>query len=162
MSEDYEVHRKKTRIVLKIIMKFAFFVYIFFLFYMLFWSNIFNREQGYDFYRYNLSPFNEILRFLKGRNVLDLDVIMVNVFGNILAFIPLGAAMNWMVKIRLRWFHVLLYIFFVSLVVESLQLLFKVGVFDVDDLILNTFGGLIGFWIYYICDVVYKKRQGIK
>ena len=38
-----------------------------------------------------------------------------------------------------------LYSFELSLLVELLQLVFKVGSFDVDDLLLNTIGGLLGY-----------------
>jgi hypothetical protein len=41
-----------------------------------------------------------------------------------------------------------LYSFELSLVVELLQLVTKVGSFDVDDLMLNTLGGLFGFFVY--------------
>ena len=41
-----------------------------------------------------------------------------------------------------------LYSFELSLLVELLQLVFKVGSFDVDDLFLNTIGGLLGYLVY--------------
>ena len=37
--------------------------------------------------------------------------------------------------------------FQMSLTVEVLQLLFRVGSFDVDDLILNTLGGILGYFL---------------
>jgi glycopeptide antibiotics resistance protein len=37
-----------------------------------------------------------------------------------------------------------------SLLIETGQLLMEVGAFDVDDLILNTLGGLIGFRVLII------------
>lgn len=46
-----------------------------------------------------------------------------------------------------------------SLCVELLQLVAKVGVFDVDDLILNTLGGLMGFWIYYLLLLINRRRE---
>ena len=42
----------------------------------------------------------------------------------------------------------MLYSFELSLLVELLQLVFKVGSFDVDDLFLNTIGGLLGYLVY--------------
>ena len=41
-----------------------------------------------------------------------------------------------------------MYSFELSLLVEVLQLVTKVGSFDVDDLLLNTVGGILGFLIY--------------
>ena len=44
---------------------------------------------------------------------------------------------------------------FFSLVIETSQLIMKVGVFDVDDLLMNTVGGLIGYMIYRVVVAVY-------
>ena len=38
--------------------------------------------------------------------------------------------------------------FCLSLFVESMQLIFKVGSFDVDDMLLNTVGAGLGFLVY--------------
>ena len=47
--------------------------------------------------------------------------------------------------------------FLFSLCIETLQLITKVGVFDVDDLMMNTVGGLIGWIIYCIIRFIYHK-----
>jgi len=44
--------------------------------------------------------------------------------------------------------------FGLSLLVESIQLVFKVGSFDVDDMLLNTFGGVIGYIVFAICNMI--------
>jgi len=59
------------------------------------------------------------------------------------------------------WYTVL-YSFELSLVVEILQLVFKVGSLDVDDLILNTIGGLFGFLIYDLVKKLTRKITGRK
>ena len=46
-------------------------------------------------------------------------------------------------------FHTVLFSCEFSLLVELTQLIARTGSFDVDDLILNTFGGLIGYILYY-------------
>ena len=48
--------------------------------------------------------------------------------------------------------------FLFSLIIESCQYIFKVGVFDVDDLLLNTIGGLIGYIIYKIAVMIYRRK----
>ena len=47
--------------------------------------------------------------------------------------------------------------FFIQPFIETLQLITKVGVFDVDDLMMNTVGGLIGWIIYCIIRFIYHK-----
>ncbi|MEI9808853.1 MAG: VanZ family protein [Bacteroidota bacterium] len=41
-------------------------------------------------------------------------------------------------------------VFMISLLFETTQLVAGIGVFDVDDLILNTAGGIIGFILYAV------------
>ena len=53
--------------------------------------------------------------------------------------------------------YTVFYSFELSLVVEILQLVFKVGSLDVDDLILNTIGGLLGFLIYDVVKKIIRK-----
>ena len=45
-----------------------------------------------------------------------------------------------------------------SLGVEVMQLLFKVGCFDVDDVFLNTVGGVLGFLIYWMFGRAWRVR----
>lgn len=48
------------------------------------------------------------------------------------------------------------YTFLFSLCIETLQLVTKVGVFDVDDLLMNTAGGLAGWVCYCVVLKVYR------
>ena len=52
-----------------------------------------------------------------------------------------------------------LYSFELSLLVELLQLVFKVGSFDVDDLFLNTIGGLLGYLVYKGLLYLWKRYE---
>ena len=54
------------------------------------------------------------------------------------------------------------YSFELSLVVELLQLIFKVGSFDVDDLLLNTVGGMLGFLVYFLAVRAWRGKHGNK
>ena len=49
-----------------------------------------------------------------------------------------------------------------SLLVELLQLVFKVGSFDVDDLLLNTIGGLLGYLVYKGLIDLWKRYEKVK
>jgi glycopeptide antibiotics resistance protein len=70
-----------------------------------------------------------------------------NVVGNIVIFIPLGIYFP-LFKNDKRVITNLLFIFIVSLFVEIIQGLLGIGVSDIDDIILNCFGGLIGILGY--------------
>ena len=47
-----------------------------------------------------------------------------------------------------RFLTILLLSFALSLLIENTQLIFKVGSFDVDDLFLNSIGGILGYLVY--------------
>lgn len=128
----------------------AFVVYMLVLVYFLLLSDGFGRTVRRDEYHFNLIPFVEIIRFVKYREYLGYYNVMINLLGNVIAFIPFGALIRWVIDKSVRWYHVMGYTFLFSLSVELLQLVAKVGSFDVDDLILNTFGGVVGFFVYYL------------
>ena len=81
----------------------------------------------------NLIPFNEP-SIWSGENIL-----------NVVVFIPLGIYAGILFK---RWGLGLqvLFFFLFSAVIEELQYVFRIGAFDVTDLLTNTLGGIIG-WI---------------
>ncbi len=89
----------------------------------------------------NFEPFKEILRYKLGSRLF-----FKNVIGNVVLFIPYGIFASMYTKIE-KPHHALGLIFFASATVEITQLLIG-RVFDIDDIILNIIGGMIGFLIY--------------
>ena len=89
----------------------------------------------------NLVPFSEILRYEVGSKMF-----YYNVLGNIVIFIPFGYLMGQYVNPKKIW-PIILTTFITSGVVEFVQL--KIGrSFDIDDLLLNLIGGLIGYLLF--------------
>lgn len=127
-----------------------FVLYFAVLFYFLFFSEEMGRTYSERTYHYNLVPFKEIGRFLRYHRTLGTGTVLLNIVGNVAAFVPFGIFLPvFSARCRKVWFTVF-YSFELSLLVELLQLVTKVGSFDVDDLILNTVGGLVGFLIYLL------------
>lgn len=112
-----------------------------------------------DDYHYNLTPFQEIRRFWEYRDQLGIWSI-TNLLGNVLVFIPLGFFEPMASKHRSFWGTVTDGLL-LSLVVEVFQLVSKVGRFDVDDLLLNTVGVVIGYLIFLICNAM-RRNYGAK
>jgi len=102
----------------------------------------------------NLRPFVTIRLFSSPR--VSSEYSYKNIGGNIIGFIPLGILLPMGFPFLRRWWRLTLCVFCLSLYFETFQLLTGVGVFDVDDLILNTTGGLIGYIFY----VVGKRLMG--
>ena len=125
-----------------------FLLYIILLFYLLFFSEDYGRTMKEQEYRYNLQLFQEIRRFWVYRHTLGLKSVCINLLGNIVAFMPFGFFVPMFGKQRCGFFKTVLISALFSLFVETIQLAFKVGAFDVDDLILNTVGGMAGYLLF--------------
>lgn len=126
-------------------------IYLMGLCYFLFFAENYGRELGQEYYRYNLIPFKEIERFWKHRDILGIHSFY-NLAGNILGFVPAGFFIPILWKKRKNFLFTLCVTFEMSFVVEILQLLFRVGSFDVDDLILNTLGGMLGYLLLLLVE----------
>lgn len=139
--------------------KVMFVLYIFFLLYFLIFSDWYGRTGISAEYRYNLVLLKEIKRFIEYREELGAFAVFTNLFGNILIFVPYGFFISMASSAR-GFFMTLFYSFGLSLCVEVFQLLTKVGSFDVDDLLLNTIGGVLGYIFFTICNMIRRQHNG--
>ena len=90
---------------------------------------------------FNIIPFQEIFRYEVGSRLF-----IFNVFGNIMAFVLFGLIVSCYIKPKTVVPPIIISLL-VSVTVEFVQL--NIGrSFDVDDIILNVVGGLIGFLLY--------------
>ncbi len=139
-----------TKKILREICLIFFAVYVIVLAYFLFFSDGYGRTTMYEDFRYNLIPFQEIKRFYIYSANVGIVASITNIAGNVVAFMPFGALIRWVRDKKTGPFVAIGYTFLFSLAIELVQLVTRVGVFDVDDLILNTLGGLIGYLCYFI------------
>lgn len=98
-----------------------------------------------------LTPFQEIRRALDHMSYWGLFMLL----GNIIMFMPIGffPALLWR---KWRWWKSLLTGFCTSTAIEFIQ--FFIGrSTDIDDVILNTAGALIGFWIFCLLRAVFPN-----
>ena len=139
-----------------------FYLYIILLFYFLFLSERYGRDNPSDELRYNLVFFQEIKRFIQYRHLLGFENFVVNILGNVIAFAPFGFLLP-ILKKSYRHFLVITFLSLVfSLSIELIQLTTRVGIFDVDDILLNTVGGVLGYIIFLVFNGIRKiiiKRQ---
>ena len=133
-------------------------MYICLLFYLLFFSETYGRTMDSG-YRYNLKPFKEIKRFWNNRDSLGLSTVITNLVGNIVAFAPFGFFLPMFSKAGRNLFGCVLLTSLFSLAVETVQLFSKVGAFDVDDILLNAIGGLVGWLCYFIFWSPFTKKK---
>lgn len=135
-------------------------LYIIFLLYVLFFSDLFGRTVQTEEYRYNLKLFREIKNFYRAlRNGNGFYLFWLNVLGNVAVFIPFGCLTPVLMKNRHKLILTIELGFLFSVSVETLQLFTRVGVFDVDDIFLNTVGTIIGCLIWLINSKLKARRN---
>ena len=147
---------KKERIY-RIFGKILFLLYIVFLIYFLFLAEWYGRTEVTEEYRYNLELFKEIRRFLTYREQLGMFTVLANLLGNIMIFVPYGFFISMAGK-SMGFFKILFFSMALSLGVETIQLFTRVGSFDVDDILLNTIGGVLGYILFVVCSRIRRKR----
>lgn len=98
----------------------------------------------------NYIPFKEILRY----NITS-RLFIKNVIGNMILFMPFGFFASYYLKVEKMHLPIILTVI-ASLSIECVQM--WIGrVFDVDDIILNLFGGAFGFFIYNILRIISER-----
>jgi len=97
----------------------------------------------------NTKPFSTIRLFYNSKR-MNTEYKKNNLLGNIIGFIPFGFLLALLIPWFRNGFKILFAGLLFSLGYEMMQLLFGLGVFDVDDLILNTTGSFIGFIIFLL------------
>ena len=107
--------------------------------------------------KYNLVPFAEIRRFLRNEDVLGWKAVFLNVYGNVLGFLPFGLFLPMLHRHFRKFPKTTLVCLLFSCGVELTQLVTRRGSCDIDDVILNTLGGMIGYGLFRICNAVRKK-----
>ena len=146
---------KKYRIIQN---SFLFLVIIFYLV-ILFLMLFFKRPPG-SLRSVNIIPF-QVIRDLSSSNIVTRVFAPSNLLGNIVLFIPFGVYLTLFnrdkrVLTNLKWISLF------SLLAEIIQYIFAIGVSDIDDIILNSIGGLIGIIVYKILLVLFKDMKKVR
>lgn len=142
-----KIDRKK---LIKFFCLVCFLIYLALLIYLLIFYEEYDRTMANRSYRYNLIPFAEIRRFWVYRKQIGIGKVISNLAGNVIGFLPFGMLLPAFSRRFRSGILVTFLSFDVSLCIELIQLTFKVGIFDVDDIMMNTLGGLIGYGIFVI------------
>lgn len=126
-------------------------LYVGVLLYFLFFSDILFRNERTLVRRANFTLFSQIRLFWNARHT-NLQLTLVNLLGNIAIFVPFGFLVPSIShnKSYTNLFSVTAMAAMFSTLIEVMQILTKVGRFDVDDILLNTIGAVCGYLIYAI------------
>lgn len=132
--------------------KFCFYKEIFMLLFILYVMCLFEivTLQDYNYGLSNYIPFREIFRYEIGSRLF-----VKNIIGNILLFLPYGYFAADYIKSKKMWYICFLTML-VSITIECVQL--NIGrTFDIDDVILNTVGGVLGYFLYRLLEKISGK-----
>ncbi len=107
----------------------------------------FSSFELYLRYSTNFVPFKTIFGYIEKvlRNPSWLKVASLNILGNIALFLPMGAFLPCLFKHFDRLWKTLAVIAVMVIIAECTQMLLLIGIFDIDDFILNLPGAAIGY-----------------
>ncbi|WP_415328803.1 VanZ family protein [Chryseobacterium sp. MMS23-Vi53] len=113
--------------------------YTLFLLYLMFFGM--GRIQ-YDDNLLTIEPIISTINFIKG--AVSMRDIIVIVVGNVVMFIPFGF-LGWIFP-KFNDLKTLLFAFVSTItIVEALQYFTRMGIFELDDILMNTLGVFLGF-----------------
>jgi glycopeptide antibiotics resistance protein len=135
----------------------VFICYILFLIKLLFLSRVSLLEHR----SINLIPFYSIKEYIFSNSATIKRFAFSNVGGNIIIFVPLGTYLS-LFKNNKRVITNLLFIFIVSLFIEIIQGLLGIGAADIDDIILNCLGGLVGVFGYKFLLFILRDEKKVR
>ncbi len=93
----------------------------------------------------NFTPFKTIKMYIEYAHKLN---SVENLAGNVLVFVPFGFLFPLVAREGEHFFVMLLNAFVFVLGIETFQLFSAFGAFDVDDILLNCLGAVLGFGVY--------------
>lgn len=93
----------------------------------------------------NYIPFKTIMPYLLGNNGFLIGAL--NIGGNIAFLIPIGFLLPF-VFAGINWKKLLSVAVLSGMFIELTQVVLHIGIFDIDDVILNGLGVMVGYWMY--------------
>lgn len=95
----------------------------------------------------NLVPLYTIRRFIALVQTTGIELFSINLIGNVVMFVPIGFGLPLLWRRWQRWYKMLLCALLLPVCIEALQLFLPRSV-DIDDVLLNALGVLLGWGLY--------------
>lgn len=116
---------------------------------LLFFTTVFSRNYS-DAPRFNITPFWSYIEIINGKRSLIPENIM-----NVAVFVLVGVLLGLSFS-ELKWKGVIFFAVCVSLSIEILQFIFHRGFSELDDVLHNTLGCIIGYGLYRLTNGLYR------
>ncbi|BCB05177.1 VanZ family protein [Bacillus sp. KH172YL63] len=108
------------------------------------------RTINYEEVNNNFVPLKTMIGYVFNIDHYNFDTWFYNTFGIVILFMPLGFLLPKVFSNLNTLKNVLFFTLVLSLCIEVFQYLTKLGVLDVDDVILNLIGAALGYLIFKI------------
>ncbi|WMJ22466.1 VanZ family protein [Paludicola sp. MB14-C6] len=105
----------------------------------------------------NFIPFHSIYNYIQqltNQNPNN-NYFILFLFGNLLLFCPMGILLPCLFKKTRKWYAFITTMLIGLFLIESLQLIFGMGRFDIDDMILNFIGAVL---VYFIAKIHFIQK----
>lgn len=133
-------------------------IYSIWMLYMLFFASF--RDANTAIFQIKDIPFQTIDSYSLYVIKYDKVEFFTNIFGNVILFIPYGF-LGILYPPLNRFFYLIITFLITINVIEFSQYYFRRGFADIDDVILNTSGVIIGFMIYKIILRTYYRKLNV-
>ncbi|MHA6532433.1 VanZ family protein [Paenibacillus sp. BAC0078] len=100
--------------------------------------------------QYNLVPLRTVRLYFDLGNGVSFSMRLINLLGNVAVFAPYGLLLPLLIRHLQSFIRLALLAIPGILVLETMQMLLRVGSFDIDDLLLNLLGVCIGYGLLLI------------
>ena len=144
----YLIKNKEKLVLYKELLGLSFIIYILCL------SQVVTFQDNVSWSTNNFIPFREMFRYNIGSRLF-----VKNVLGNALMFLPYGFFISFYLKNKKPWLTLILTVI-ASFSIELVQMMIG-RVFDIDDILLNSLGGYLGYLVYYWLGRFYEKLPSV-
>lgn len=141
--------RNKENILLFLLLSWIFMVLVSTVLARIYWQVWIMKPIEWD--RIKWIPFYSYAEIYSGNQLYLQQVLM-----NYMMLLPVGFLLPAISK-RFHFSICMKICFCISVCIELLQLIYSCGMCEIDDIIHNTFGGCIGYWIYRLCHLLLLK-----
>ena len=119
--------------------------------FLIYYSTVISRASGSET-EYNLMLFWSYRAYFSGESQLLVENVM-----NVVVFVPIGILLGSLIRVRGSWLITLAVGLGISVSIEAMQYFLKRGFAELDDVIHNTVGCLIGYGIYSVARYGYER-----
>ena len=112
-------------------------------------------RYSHTYYRYDGEVFSVFKSLAENFTIADFSQLIIN----LLMMIPVSFMLMIIMKVLYRTLWVFDITLAFVLLIELLQFFTRAGTLQLDDIITNTIGAIVGILFYYFIKAIYKKKK---